>query len=75
MRVYEAMNAPYHQRQLENLKDDLYERLNDLQTYLNKHETNLMSDDASSWLKGYDQRMREEVMWLRELLRMPTNDN
>lgn len=75
MRVYEAMNAPYHQRQLENLKDDLYERLNDLQTYLNKHETNLMSDDASSWLKGYDQRMREEVMWLRELLGMPTNDN
>jgi len=75
MRVYEAMNAPYHQRQLENLKDDLHERLNDLQTYLNKHETNLMSDDASSWLKGYDQRMREEVMWLRELLGMPTNDN
>lgn len=75
MRVYEAMNTSYNQRQLENLKYDLYERLNDLQTYLNKHETNLMSVDASSWLKGYDQRMREEVMWLRELLRMPTNDN
>lgn len=75
MKVYEAMNAPYHQRQLENLKDDLGERLNDLQTYLDKYETNLMSDSASSWLKGYDQRIREEVMWLRELLGMPTNDN
>ena len=47
----------------------LLDRYRENQKYLDEYGTNLYSSEASEWLKGYDQRIREEIEWIKPFIK------
>ena len=52
---------------------EIEERINELEDYIQEYVTSY--DTESEWLKGYDQRIREELKWLKELMIDHYNDD
>ena len=51
---------------MEDDMKEIEERINELEDYIQEYVTSY--DTESEWLKGYDQRIREELKWLKELM-------
>lgn len=47
----------------------LLDRYRENRKYLDKYGTNLYASEASEWLKGYDQRIREEIEWIKPFIK------
>jgi hypothetical protein len=47
----------------------LLDRYRENRKYLDEYGTNLYSSEASEWLKGYDQRIREEIEWIKPFIK------
>ena len=47
----------------------LLDRYRENRKYLDEYGTNLYYSEASEWLKGYDQRIREEIEWIKPFIK------